>query len=308
LFYEHVHLTFKGNYLLAKTVFEEIDQQLPPWIKTHAPKNHETLHESECARLMAYTPWDQYVITDEVILRFISKPPFTNQLYHQQYLKLWQQQRRALKANLTEEIIKQSVAQYQWAIQKTPEDLYLHWKYGRLLAEELHNPQAAAQQFQYVKRLIPHSYVMYNALGSIYLATGRMDIAEDHYLTALSIKPTCVDAHFYLGQIYQQRGESLKAIKHYSSAIQFLPNYVLAYNNLANVLYRQGKIDAAIEICRQGIQFVPDSALLHGSLGMLLHKQGQRDEAIKEIKRSLELDPNSQSRTTLEAVLKYTPH
>ncbi len=308
LFYEHVHLTFKGNYLLARTVFEKVDGQLPQWIKMHALENSLPLTEDECARLLAYTEWDRYVIADEVIQRFISKPPFTNQLYHQQQRTLLEQQRRDLKANLTPDVLKEAAVQYQQAIEKSPEDLYLRWKYGRLLAEELKHYKAAAEQFQCVKTAIPYSYVMYNTLGSIFLATRHMDAAEEHFLAAARIKPACVDAHYNLGRIYQQRGEIKKAIEHYSSAIRYLPNYVLAYNSLADVLYRQGKIDAAVEICRRGVMFVPDSALLHGSLGMLLHKQGRRDEAIKEIRLSLALDPNStQNRAILEAVLKYAP-
>lgn len=33
LFYEHVHLTFKGNYLLAKTVFQQVQEILPARIR-----------------------------------------------------------------------------------------------------------------------------------------------------------------------------------------------------------------------------------------------------------------------------------
>ena len=176
------------------------------------------------------------------------------------------------------------------------------------MAEDLKDYKSAVEQFQFVKRAIPRSYVMYDTLGSVMLATGDINAAIANYETAIGIKPTCGDAHYYLGRIYQQRGEVKKAVKHYSRAIRFLPNYVLAYNNLADVFYRQGKIDEAVEVCRRGVMFIPDSSLLHCSLGILLYKQGHRDSAIEELKISLELDPNSiQSRTVLESLLKNAP-
>ncbi len=308
LFYEHVHLNFEGNYLLAKTVFEKVEEHLPERIKVREVENSLPLTQTECAQYLAYTEWDQYVIADEVIKRFISQPPFTNQLYHQERIGILEQRLRALKANVTPETLNKSAEQYQQAIQNAPQDLYLRWKYGRLLAEDFKDYKAAVEQFQFVKRAIPHSYVMYDTLGSVMLAAGDINAAIANYETAIGIKPTCGDAHYYLGRIYQQRGEAKKAVKHYSRAIRFLPNYVLAYNNLADVFYRQGKIDEAIEVCRTGVMFIPDSSLLHCSLGILLYKQGHRNSAIEELKISLELDPNSvQSRTVLESLLKNAP-
>lgn len=308
LFYEHVHLNFEGNYLLAKTVFEKVEKLLPERIKVHKTENSLPMSLTECANRLAYTQWDQYVIADEVIKRFISLPPFTNQLYHRERIEILEQRCRALEVDLTPEALKKSSEVYQQAIQDAPQDLYLRWKYGRLLVEDFKDYKAAAEQFKFIKKAIPHSYVAYDALGSVMRATGNIDAAVSYYLTAIRIKPTCGDAHYYLGLIYQQNGKTEKAAEHYSEAIRFMPNYVLAYNNLAELYYRQDKIDEAIEICRRGVMFIPDNPLLRCSLGILLLKQGQRDAAVEELKASLEIDPNFyQSRTVLESIMKNTP-
>ncbi len=305
LFYEHVHLNFKGNYLLAKTVFEQVQELLPQRVTVNRADDSIPLTQSECSQHLAYTPWDQYVIADEVLGRFIKKPPFTNQLYHEGQVKVMEQECGVLKDNLTPEALEKSAEQYSQAVQNAPKDLYLRWKYGRLLAEELKDYKSAAEQFQFVQRSIPHSYVMYDTLGSVFLATGNFEAAIANYLTAIRIKPTCGNAHYYLGTIYQKQGNNKKAIKHYSKAINFLPNYVLAYNSLADVFYRQGNIDEAVEVCRRGVISIPDSSLLHCSFGLLLHKQGHKDDAVKELRVSLELDPNAvTTRQILEAMLK----
>jgi len=313
IFYEHVHLNFSGNYLLAKTVFEKVKKLLPQKMTTGQIDN-SLLTEAECAEHLAYTQWDQYIIADEVLKRFIVKPPFTNQLYHEERIRIMEQECSALKANLTPETLKESAAQYRQAIQNAPEPrtgfgVYLRWKYGRLLAEDLKDYKAAAEQFQFIQRSIPHSYVMYNALGSVFRATGNFNKAVDYYKAAIRIKPTCGEAHYYLGWIYQKQNKIKKAEKHYGKAIQFWPDSVVAYNSLADVLYRQGKIDEAVEICRKGLVLIPDSSLLHFSLGLLLHKQGHKDAAIKELRITLQLDPNSiEARNILQAMLKGSSH
>jgi tetratricopeptide (TPR) repeat protein len=305
LFYEHVHLNFKGNYLLAKTVLEKLEEVLPQRVAAHRADNASTLTQDECAQRLAYTEWDQYVITDEVLKRFISKPPFTNQLYHEEQLRMMEEKLKTLKANITPDALEKAAAQYRQAIQNAPQDVYLRWKYGRLLAEDLKDYKTAAEQFKLVRNSIPHSYVMYNALGSVLRAAGDLDAAIANYLTAIRIKPTCGDAHYNLGWIYQKRGKIKKAEKHYSYATRFWPDSVIAYNSLAEVLYQQGKIKEAAEVCRKGLVFIPDSSLLHFSLGLILHKQGHKEAAIKELYITLELDPNSlEARKILEAMLK----
>jgi tetratricopeptide (TPR) repeat protein len=305
LFYEHVHLNFTGNYLLAMTVLEKVEKILPQQVANHQAYNSLPLTEAECAKHLAYTQWDRYVIADEVLKRFITKPPFTNQLYHKERVRIMTQECRTLKANLNPETLKEAAAQYRQAIQKAPEDIYLRWKYGRILAEDLKYYKAAAEQFQFVQRYIPHSYVMYNALGSVFRATGNFNNAIDYYQTAIRIKPTCGEAHYYLGWIYQKQNRMKLAEKQYAKAIKFWPDYVSAYNSLADVLYRQDRIDEAVEICRQGLVLIPDSSLLHFSLGLLLHKQGYKDAAVKELRNTLELDPNYiEARNVLQAMLE----
>ncbi len=305
LFYEHVHLNFEGNYLLAKAVFNKAEELLPQRVTVRRADNSLPLTQAECAERLAYTEWDQYVIADEVLGRFIKKPPFTNQLYHEEQIKMMEQKRNALKANITPDALEKAAAQYRQAIQNSHQDVFLKWKYGTFLVKELKDYRNATQQFRLVRDSIPHSYVAYSALGSVLEAAGDLDTAIAYYLNAVRIKPTCGDAHYSLGWAYQRRGETKKALEHYFKATRFLPGHESTYNNLAHILYQQGKADEAIEICRKGLVFMPDSPVLHSNLGLLLNEQGHRDAAVKELNISLKLDPNSvTTRKILESILK----
>jgi tetratricopeptide (TPR) repeat protein len=339
LFYEHVHLNIKGTYLLAKTIFEQVEEILPGHIKQRKENEHPLLTEAQCIQRLAYTDWDQYVITDKVLNSFIRKAPFTNQLYHAEYVKQMEQTVKALKVNLTEDALQEAAAQYRRVIQDDGGDWHLHYKYGKLLTEDLQDYQAAAEQYRLVQDYFPHSYTGYNALGSVLRGLGDLDGAIDQYLKTIKINPICAEAYRYLGWAYQQKGEMDKAIEHYSQSLRIMPinanvcfslgliyqgqerfdeaveqyrqalqlrqDYAEAYNNLAIAMYQQGKLDEAIQTYRKGLLLVPKSVDLHHNLAVLLKKQGFRAEAIKEFRAALQIDPNSaKTRRALEATLK----
>ncbi len=305
LFHEHVHLNFKGNYLLAKTILEQMRQILPDQIKSQRATNRPLLTEAECAERLAYTDWDRYRIADQVLNDFIKKPPFTNQLYHDEEVSLMGQELRDLKVYLRPEALEKSAAQYRRAIENDSGDWRLHYKYGRLLAEDLKDYQAAAKEYRLVQHLLPHCHLGYDALGSVLRGLGDLDAAIAQYLKAIQIRPTSADPHYYVGWVYQKQGNTDKAVEYYSKTVQLQPNYVPAYNNLAEILNRRGKVDEAVKICRRGLHFAPNNAILHGNLGMLLNKQGHRNESLKELNIALELDPNSTNvRKVLRAILR----
>jgi len=63
LFYEHVHLTPEGNYLLARTVFDRMEDLLPAGIRETAVESDDaaqpTASLAECRDLLALTEWDR---------------------------------------------------------------------------------------------------------------------------------------------------------------------------------------------------------------------------------------------------------
>lgn len=300
LFYEHVHLNFKGTYLLAEAIYDQLRKIVP-----QKASQRPLLSEAECAERLAYTGWDRHEAAVRILDGFIRKPPFTNQLYHQDQVKQMEQNIESLKVHLTPEALETAAAEYRRAIAGAPEDWVLHWKYGKLLAEDLKEYPAAAEQYRLVQRLVPHSHQGHTAMGAVYRGMGDLDSAIAQYQEAIRIKPTCIEAHYYLAWAYMKQNKMDLAKEYFSRTIQLQPDYMPAYNDLAEILYRRGRIDEAIETCRRGLVFSPNSSLLHGNLGMLLNMKGRREEAIKELRIALDLDPDSaRIRQLLDAVLE----
>ena len=138
LVYEHVHLTPRGNYLLARAILAQVASQLPAR-GGHGFQAEGAPSESECERWLGFTRHDRSRVAAEM-LRRLEEPPFTNQLNHsEQVLRL------AVQASSSEEEPADTAAQYQWAIARQPEDRILHFNYGVFLYP--YNPAAAEQQF-----------------------------------------------------------------------------------------------------------------------------------------------------------------
>ncbi|MHC4805788.1 MAG: tetratricopeptide repeat protein, partial [Planctomycetota bacterium] len=306
LFYEHVHLNFEGTYFLAKTVFEQVQKILPPErAKRRKANKRPILTKAECAEYLAYTDWDRHEAAYKILNGFIKKPPFTNQLYQKERVKQMEQNIEALRIYLAPEALEKAAVQYSQAIQKTPSDWRLRWKYGKLLTEGLKDYKAAADQYRLVQKFLPHSYVGHTALGAVSRGLGDLDEVIAQYLEAIRIKPTCIEAYYYVAWAYQKQDRMDKAIEYYSKTLRLQPDRVPAYNNLAGILFRQGKVEQAIETYQKGLLFVPDSSILHLNLGACLNRQGYRREALKEVHTALQLDPNStRIRRVLESILK----
>ncbi len=304
LFYEHVHLNFRGNYLLARSVFEEVTKVLPERVTRMQSGETELLTEAECARCLAYTELDRYQVAAKVLNNFIRRPPFSNQLYHDEQVAQMDREVTALKAGLTAQAMKEVAEQHRWAVENDESDWLLHFKYGQFLAEHERDYRAAVEQFRWVQEHLPHSWLGHNGLATMLYGLGDLDGAIDAFRTVIRLKPTSGTSHFYLAEALLKKGQTDQAVRHYAQAIQWERDCIPAYNSLARILSDRGNLDEAVAICRRGLVFSPDSATLHGSLGTLLARQGHRDEAIKELRTALELDPNSAViRTSLQVLL-----
>ena len=121
---------------LFNSMFKQIAANLPPEAGHSAEP--EVPLQADCERLLALTHYDRARIVAEM-LRRLQFPPFTNQLNHSD-----QMLRLAMKSERPDESPDETALQYQWAIERSPEDRMLRLRYGMFLYG--YNRAAAAQQ------------------------------------------------------------------------------------------------------------------------------------------------------------------
>jgi hypothetical protein len=110
LFYEHVHMNFAGNYLLAKTLFEPVGREVAARFGLPSETPAETLSLEQCQMRLAYTDTDRYLLALKVFDGFLVKPPFTGQLYHAESVSQWTQELDRLKAFTSKQELARSAA------------------------------------------------------------------------------------------------------------------------------------------------------------------------------------------------------
>jgi len=137
LFYEHVHTNPRGTYLLARAFFRQVVSLLPPELQLGATGS-DVISEEDCEHLLAFTPYDRVRVAG-LVLRKLERPPFTSQLNHSEEVLRVKSQTDGVVLDYGE-----TVADYQWAIMRSPQDRLLHLNYGFLLHR--YEPAAAERE------------------------------------------------------------------------------------------------------------------------------------------------------------------
>ncbi len=293
LFYEHVHFTFKGNYLLASTAFEQVVEL----IAERHPRPRPTrgvLTEEECAKLLAYTEWDRRRILGNVLQAYISGPPFSGQIYHEERVKRLGDRFRELNVYSRPGALGDAAAQYRKAIQRNSSDWELRWRFSGFLAGGLKDYPESVAQLKIAAEIYP-DFRLLSQLGNGIRILGDLEEAEAVYRQSLQITSS-PKAHFGLGRVLRARGDLDGAIRQFRRAVEVpFSGSDAAFLALANSLREAGKTDEAMMVLRKGIQTLPESATasFHFRLALLLDHRGDTREAVAELREALKILPST---------------
>ena len=332
-FYEHVHLNFYGNYLMARALAEQVAGLLPAIMAKDA--QGEWASSEQCARRLAITDWNRYHVYESV-LRRVSEPPFTDQLNALTRQNMYRERLGQLKTRMTAAALKPARATYQEALANAPDDFYLHEKFAELL-EAAGDLSGALAEWQRVRELLPgHPIVQFQA-GRLLARQGQTNEAQLALSKAVSIRPDFVEALDELGQVLVKQRKMDEGIARYHQALQLQPDNAAIHFHLADALAAhdqrpqalvslreairlrptfwearyllgvelaiQGKIREAQEQFAEVVRLRPDYALGRLNLGVALVKQGRLDDAAVQFQETLRLDPNNKrAREHLESI------
>jgi tetratricopeptide (TPR) repeat protein len=253
LFYDHVHMNFNGNYLLARTLFDKIKPLLPDETGKTGSLTASAPSAETIAEKLAYSNWDRYQIADEMLNAYIKTPPFTNQLYHAEQVTKLERELTDMRFCLSKDALQKSAELYEQALALAPQDWWLHWKYAQLLHLGLENDRKALDHLETITELVPHSVRGYSGVASIRQQLGDADGAIDSCLRALAIDPTKVDIENTLALAFMMKGWRDKAKALFKKIIDRQLLYVPAYLNLAMLSAKSDRLPDAVDICRQGL-------------------------------------------------------
>jgi tetratricopeptide (TPR) repeat protein len=291
MFYEHVHLTFPGNYLIARSVVEQVAQILPKNIAASGVTN-DWLSAAECAQRLGWEDWSRSRVLAEVHLR-LTEAPFTGQLDHSGRMARLEETLNQLSEARKPERLRESVAVYRQAIQWAPDDPVLHNRLAELLGELGDAPDAAAE-LQAVIRLLPHRSLTYDNLGMLYLQTGRGGEAEHLFMQALALDPESIGSLNGLGMSCINQRHYAEAAHYFRRALDLNPPLSVGLRiNLCLALESDGKNAEAEQQYREVLRTDPENGLATINLGLLEVKEGKFTDAAAQLKKAVAMRPRA---------------
>jgi len=289
LFYEHVHLTWEGNWLLAETIADQLIDLLPGRVKNADDAMASWPSAEQCARRLAWTDRDRAECMSDVRNR-LNEPPFTLQLNHQEQIDYLETAIQQLEPALGSAGIQATRTACESALESSPDDLFLLRRLVqlRLQTNDTEGSIAAARR---LTELLPHVSWTWDTLGNSLLQTGRLDDALAAYKQGLRINPDEVWALHHLAMAYERAENPDIALKYWKRAVKIQPKFGTAYLSIGQVLEAEGKYEAANEAYRKALQNPVNQSADLASLGRLCLKKRWYDEALKNLEHAAQMSP-----------------
>ena len=321
-FYEHVHLTFEGNYLLARQLLGSIETLLPVKVRQSATPSWATAEE--CARRLVWTDASRIHAATDVLGRR-QDPPFLWQMDHAAQVRRFQEQIEALRPR-AQVSAREAGELYRAALAAVPEDAALHAQFAawqtaagdakgatesarRVVELQPHSmsawaalgdalvqqEQLAAAADAYTEGLKrdPENYWARHSLARLYTRLDRREDALREYRHALRLKPRFGPAHLGLGELLEARGEKVEAEKEFQLALTHRVRRVEELTSLARFCHTRGWHQAALTNYQDALTLNTGAAPLHLVAGQCLSALGRAAEAGKHFAEAVRLDPGS---------------
>ncbi|HXR06954.1 MAG TPA: tetratricopeptide repeat protein, partial [Candidatus Acidoferrum sp.] len=317
-FYEHVHLTFQGNYVLARAIAEKVEGVLT------LPQNAPWPDMAQCAQRLGRTPRDLQAALS-VLFGRLGEVPFTFQANHDEQMRRLTEAARELPppdsaaslrgaqsateaalarwsddAMLWEQLgkIKQAEGDYagavaaaQRSLDLTPSDEECWLHYGILMAKEERYEEAVAA-FKHVLALDPQAVWARLNLATCLEKLGRRDEALVEFKRTLAQKPDYGTAWLSLGQFDEAMGRTNDADQCFHTALTNRVNQADDLAALARFCASRRWLGPAITNYAAAIELEPWDPGLRLEAGRALAVFGRHDEAAQQYQAAVELAPD----------------
>jgi tetratricopeptide (TPR) repeat protein len=185
-FHEHVHLTFDGDYLLARTFLPAVAVALG-LSAPHQTNQHSLTTRQECAEALGFTAWDE-LGTHAAVVRMMGNAPFLDQIDHAQHQSAAERDVAAGTRGFTPEAMQRAIGICRGAVARRPNDWQIHYTFGNLLADFGEHAAAAGELAAAVK-LHPDFLPARIGLGKSLWRSGRQPDAAAEFQEILRLAP-----------------------------------------------------------------------------------------------------------------------
>jgi tetratricopeptide (TPR) repeat protein len=286
-FYEHVHLNFAANYLLALNFAEKIKGLLPGSITARDQWNWAS--EELCERRLAVTVWDRQRVWQPIFDR-ISSPPFTGQYLHAAFFNQCDTKRNQARARMASQTPEQARQIYEQALALAPDDYFLHGNYERFL-EAGGNWTQAIVEAKRCCEIVPQLPGGFYYTGTLLVRNDEISEATNYFLRAVAIQGDYAQAETALGEVLANRQKPAEAVRWFERAIRSNPKYVETYVALGFLDEDQGNTAAAMANYQKAADLEPDGPADYFNRANIAAGMYQWDKAIADLEAVVKTKP-----------------
>ncbi|MCX5646648.1 MAG: tetratricopeptide repeat protein [Phycisphaerae bacterium] len=289
LFVDHVHLSFRGNFLAAYAALQAVREMMPQTGLKEPNRPAEELLDL-CRQRLLYDDHEQYRLA-MVMYRRKTLPPFAGQIDHEAEL-----------ASLCEELIQlrrtergapESESAIVDAIQRRPQDAYLTLRRGQFLAGA-GRPRDAIEIYRTALSARPYDMRTRVALAQ-WLAQGTMKEEAVNILTSRESpdRYSRKDALLLLGAHCAASGNIPEAAVIYDELGRIDPGNVDVLVNQAAAALQRNDLTAMKQALDKALALAPDSVEALVNMGNYFAKQKQPGEAQTWFAKAIQADPQN---------------
>ena len=321
-FFDHVHLTFAGNYRAARLIAERIESALPPAVAERRAINWPSA--STCEHALGLSDWNRELAFEQMLLRQF-EAPFTDQSNHSNRIAALRGRILEIREMLSPRAATTARASFVTALEKNPADFRLRESFAEFL-EATGDLREAAEQRATVAKYVSHDSVACYQAGRLFNANQRSVEARGWLALAVQLRPNFPEAHCEIGLSYSAEGKHDAALASYNQALELRPDDLRVLMQRAHSLAASNRRKEAMEVLREAIRVDPDHwepryllavelaanneiaeaaaqfgevirlrpgyAQAHFNYAVALAKMGKIQEAHLEFQRTLQLDPD----------------
>ncbi len=185
LFLDHVHPTFEGNYVMARTFFRQLTSTLAPQLGK--AKSDEPLSVKACAAAIAYTEYDDLNVRAAMV-RMLGGPPFLDQADHERQQAALEAQIRKRQQAFDAGAAQACLNGYLAALKREPDFWPLRFNLAGLY-KDLGRQKDALEQYRWLVQRYPRHKHFHLALAAALRQFGNVEQARAELKAALRLDP-----------------------------------------------------------------------------------------------------------------------
>lgn len=180
---------------------------------------------------------------------------------------------------------------FDYCIKKNPRNPKFYNNLGLAYSERGRDAEALAM-FKKAFMFSQNDPMILVNLADFRSKTGEWGMAEELYLTALTVAPSYYPAYNGLGILNVRKGNLDKAREHFHRLLELRPDFADGYNNLANVDAKKGLLESAINLRKKAVRLDPDEPQYRFNLGNDYAKSGNLRKAAEQYEKFLDMQPH----------------